>query len=132
MNFDPEQVVADYLRVQTGAAVVSKTPAEHSAPWIRYTLLDASDDGTKAAHLFAVFIQLDVYAGESNVRADVSALARSAREALKVMHKASHSNGGVVVTVTKTRINGFGRFPDADLEPARERYVVGFDCWMHS
>ena len=132
MNFDPEQVIADYLREQTGARVGGSSPTNRDTPWIRYTLLDAADDGTKAAHLFAAFVQLDVYAGADNARATASSLARSAREALKVMHQAAHEDEGVVVVVTKVRINGFGRFPDADLEPARERYVVGFDCWMHS
>lgn len=124
---DPEDVIADYLRMRLGARVGGSSPTNRDTPWIRYFLIDAGDDGTKADHLVEAYLDLHVYAGAANSRGEASLLARSAREALKQINTGPHAGA----TFTGARIRGFRRFPDEDFEPARERYIVTASVWLH-
>lgn len=128
-----EKVVCDYLRdtpavaALIGRRAVGKTPDQTFEPWVRVTLLDATDQpGSRAEHLIEGFVQLDCYASSDNGQPEANLLARTVRAALRDM---PGTRGDAVVTGTK--ITGFARLPDLDFKPARERFVIDAQIWAH-
>ncbi len=127
------QVTIAYLKSvdavqKAGARVLTGTPTNRSAPWIRVTLLaDPPADGGEADHLIAAFMQIDVFAGEGkNTALAVDDLSIAVREALRVMKHAEHA-GAVVTGAESTRAH----MPDTDEEPAMERFQISATVWLH-
>jgi hypothetical protein len=124
-----EAVVTAYLKEKTGERIVGKAPSDRSTPWVRVTLINApSDAKSPVDHLIAFLIQFDCYAGkeEEGAQAEASALVRSVRAALDEM--AGVRSG---VTVTGVRFVSMPRVPDTLIEPARERYILTANIFMH-
>lgn len=135
---EADALIAAWLRehpaiIALDANVAGKLPDSIVKPWIRVTLLDATDDVVSGAeHLIEFFLQLDCYAGKAASDADegqgeASTLARTARAVLKATQ--GTSSGGVVVS--KVTFSGMLRLPDTTMEPARERYVLDVTVSLH-
>lgn len=135
---DSEKVIGAYLRdhpylTALDARVAPRTPSSQVKPWVRVTQLDATDVGG-VERLIDYLIQFDCYAGKAAMdefggQAEASLLARSVRAALK------DARGQILdeeAVVTSVRFEGMPRIPDADFEPARERYVLTAAIHMHS
>lgn len=130
---DVERVLTAYLAAPLavlGVTVVDQTPDATDDPWVRLTLLDAP--AQQPDHLVAAYLQLDVYAGAESgedAHEDASLIARTVRGLLEsdTIARATHSGA----TVTGARVDGYLRLPDAEFEPARERYVLTATIWMH-
>lgn len=131
---DGQKVISKYLRehpavAALGAKVVSKTPTDQSTEWVRVTELDAPQEpGSRADHLVAHFMQFDCYATEKGGLPEAATLARTVRAALVDIGDAQHEGA----VITGARISGYGRFPDGELEPARERYIITATVWAHA
>jgi len=131
-----EKVISDYLREDPGVAalvdrrVVGKTPASTDNPWVRVTELDdRAVGGSRSDHLHEFYFQFDCYAGKDGGQPEANLLKRTVRKALVEMSEADHE-GAVVSGVD---IRGSARLPDDDVdEPARERFVLTANVWMHS
>ncbi|HWC09257.1 MAG TPA: hypothetical protein VG458_09400 [Solirubrobacterales bacterium] len=127
------QVTVAYLNTveavqDANARVLSGTPTKRGDPWLRVTLLaDPSTDGGEADHLIAAFLQIDVFAGESNNTAlAVDNLSIAVREALRVMKHAEHE-GAVVTGAESSRTH----MPETNEEPAMERFQISATIWLH-
>lgn len=128
------QVTVAYLKTvdavrAAGARVLTGTPTNRSAPWLRVTLLaDPPTDGGEADHLIEAFMQVDVFAGEKvNSALAVDDLSIAVREAIRVMKYADHK--GAVVTGSECSRS---YMPDTDEEPAMERFLLSATVWMHA
>jgi hypothetical protein len=124
---DLEPILVAHLKAATGARVVTRTPTDKTAGWVRITQLDGQ--GSYPDHLVDFLVQADCYgtAGTAG-QAEASLLARQVREALADLPGV---HGDAVVT--GTRITGHARIPDTDgFEPARERYIVSASIFAHS
>jgi hypothetical protein len=129
-----EKEVGAYLRthpdvVALQANVSTATPRKFEKPWVRMTLLDApSTPNSTADHLINHLIQFDCYASsiEDGAAVEANLLARSVRAAL---HQMPGVHNGV--TVSSVRFVGMLHLPDADLEPARERYILTAEVIAH-
>lgn len=124
---DIEKVVGKYLRDTFDLRVVGKTPKDTDESWIRLTQLGGGQT-SEADHLVPFLVQLDCYAGTDGGQPEAILLARTAREALRDIHLASHSDG----TVTGSIVVDQARIPDDDFEPARERVAITANVWAHS
>lgn len=125
-----EAVVTAYLKDEMGERIVGKTPSDRSTPWVRVTLLNApSDAKSPVDHLIAFLIQFECYAGkeEDGAQGEASALVLSVRSALDEM-AGVHSGA----TVTGARFVSMPRVPDTSIEPARERFILTANVFMHS
>ncbi len=125
-----EAVVTAYLKEKTGERIVGKTPSDRSTPWVRVTLVNApSDAKSPVDHLIAFLIQFECYAGkeQEDAQKEASALVRAVRSALDEMPGVQ---GGA--TVTGVRFVSMPRVPDTSIEPARERYILTANIFMHS
>lgn len=131
---DAEALIGTYLRqhpdVQAlGARVIGRTPKDTSEPWVRIQQFDNPAVGdSRTEHLIAWFGQFDCYAGKVGGQEEASLLTRTVRGALAVMHEASH-DGAVV---TGVRFVSCPRIPDEDFEPARERYLLSAEVFLHA
>lgn len=123
---DGEKIVAGHLRADPtisglDARVVGKTPGSIVDPWVRVTLLDASDDFQGSIeHLVTYMLQCDCYAGEDGGQPEANTLARTVRASLKAMQGSTTADA----TISAVRFAGMARIPDTDFEPARERVVI--------
>lgn len=125
-----EAVVTAYLKDKTGERIVGKTPSDRSTPWVRVTLLNApSDAKSPVDHLIAFLIQFECYAGseENGGQGEASALVFAIRAALDEM--AGVRSGAAV---TGVRFISMPRVPDTSIEPARERYILTANIFMHA
>lgn len=132
MNADPEVAISSYLRDALDARVSADPPPQRETfedPWVQYVLLDAPSVGA-ADRLVAAFLDLDVYAGSGNDRAEASELARATRRAIVAIRGVVLAEPEPVV-FSKSEIDGYRRLPDEDFEKARERYIVTATIWMH-
>ena len=136
---EADALVAGWLRdhpaiVALDANVAGTLPGTIVKPWIRVTLLDATDDVMSGVeHLIEYFLQLDCYAGKAATDIDegqgeASTLARTARYVLKATQ--GTAAGGVVVS--RVTFSSMLRLPDVTMEPARERYVLDVTVSMHA
>lgn len=134
-----EKVVTGYLNshgdVQALGALASGTvPSNTQSPWIKVTLIDASNEAlSRVEHLITFAFQFDCFAGKDAMedfkgQEEASLLARTVREALFVMPDQSHEE----VVVTQVRFTNMARIPEGDFEQARERYVLDADVLMHA
>lgn len=133
MIIDSEKVLSDYLREHPpiealDARVLGKNPARRDTPWIRVTQLDASAvNASRTDHLVEYFVQADCYAGSEGGQPQANLLARTAREALRVLPAADLDG----VVVTSVEFIGMLRLLDTDFEPARERVMLSALVHMH-
>jgi hypothetical protein len=132
LNVEP--LIGAYLKGVSGvsaleARVVSKTPGTTDKPWVRITLLDASNaTGTRQAeHLVAYYLQLDCYAGSSGGREDAFALAQAVRASLVDLPDLQPLPNAVVTDVAPLSMP---RIPDGDLG-GRERYILDIEIYAH-
>lgn len=136
---DAEALVGGWLRehpdiASMGARVAGRTPSSMTGPWIRVTMLDATDRGSSGTeHLIEYPLQLDCFAGNTamqafNGQAEASLLARRARAILHGL-QGTQDDGVVVTSVT---FGGHFRSPDTTYEPARERVIVTAYVWLHA
>jgi hypothetical protein len=127
-----EKLVSDHLRSYPGvedleARVRGTTPDTLDEPWVRVTMLDASQTDVPD-HLVGFYFQFDCYAGKEGGQPEASLLARTVREALTNL-EGTFTDG----TVSGVRINGQARIPDPDAdEPARERVILTATVYAHS
>lgn len=134
---DGDRIVADHLRDAEGLRVVSTSPTDKTESWVRLNLINAVSVGpSRADHLFNFFMQADCYAGE-DVAGEVHglpearALAKVVRAALVAMPDLDFDDA--VVTAVPPRQCMSRHLPDTDgFEPARERYIVEAQVYMHS
>lgn len=127
---DGEKLLGRYLRDRLeGVRVVAKTPEDTEAsPWIRLTLIDAPSE-LNPDRLAEFYFQLDVYATEEGGHPEANRVAYAVRELLGQEQICGVYDGGVIGAA---RLNGFGRFPDAAFEPARERVTLTTTLWARS
>jgi len=129
---DGERLVSRYLREHAaidalGARVVGKTPDSTSTSWVRVTQLDAGQGPSPSDRLVPFYFQFDCYAGAEGGQPEANTLGRTIRAALTEM-SGTYADG----TVSGAKINGDGRIPDGDFEPARERRVLTATVWAHA
>lgn len=112
-----------------GAEVVSRTPDETAAPWVKVTQLDAPAVGnSRIDHLIAWWGAFDCYAGKDGDQETASTLVRTVRAALRELGDGADSEGAVV---TGVKFESCPRLPDPDLDEM-ERYQLTATLWMHS
>lgn len=131
---DGEAILGRYLREHSavkeiGARVVSETPSDTSAPWVRIVLIgDPSVEGHNFDHLIRWSGDFHCYAGAKGGQGEASLLRRTVRAALKVAPLKQH-DGAII---TKVAFIAGPRLPDKDgFEPARQRYILTATVWMH-
>lgn len=129
-----EAIVGSYLRDHADlkaleARVLGQTPSTTDKPWVRITQHHASNaTGTrKVEHLVAYWLQLDCYAGAKGGQAEAVALNAAVRAALVAITAASLE--GAVATDVEFLSNP--RIPDDAIEPARERFVLDAEIYLH-
>jgi hypothetical protein len=129
-----EAIVGSYLREHADlkalkARVLGQTPSTTDKPWVRITQQDLRNvTGTrKAEHLVAYWLQLDCYAGAKGGQPEAQALNAAVRAALVAITDASLA--GAVATDVEFLSNP--RIADDDFEPARERFVLDAEIYMH-
>lgn len=126
-----EAIVGTILRthpdiVALGANVAGRTPATTTGPWIRVTLMAATDSTVSQLERFVQHIvQLECFAGKTSTddfvgQAEAWHLKSATRAALKGI-EGTTSGGAVFSEVT---FPGDSRVPDTTMEPARERYIL--------
>lgn len=131
---DAEKIVSRYLRVHPdvstlGARIVGKSPDRRDTPWVRITQLDASNEPrSRVEHLISFLLQFDCYAGRDGGQPEASMLARTVRAALHAMPDARHEEA----VVTQVTFTSMIRNPDLDIEPARERVILGAIVRIHA
>lgn len=131
---DPELLLATHLRAQpaiTGITdrIGTRTPPITNEPWIRITLLPVTPaPSSRALHLATALLQVDCYAGHARdgAQEQASILARTVQDAI---HRMPGRHAGAVIASARA---SYRRLPDADLEPARERYIVEAQIVLHS
>jgi hypothetical protein len=125
---DSEKVLSKYLRDQTGARLVGKTPENTDKAWVRLTLLDdPAVEGHRSDHLIEAYVQLDCYAGKDGGQPEANELSLSIRAAL--VDIADHTLEGATASGSAPRRR---RSPDPEFTPARERVIVTARVWLHA
>jgi hypothetical protein len=124
---DVEKVIGKYLRTETGARVVGKTPDDTATAWVRLTLINDRQQHISDRFREA-YVQLDCYAGSSGGQPEAIALGNELRAALVTIANGSHE----AAVVSGARIEGHSRMPDTDFEPARERIMITATVWLHA
>lgn len=133
-----EAIVCDWLRghpdiATLGPNVAGRTPATTTQPWIRVTLIDASDSPLSSLeYLVQYTLQCDCFAGKTSTddhrgQAEAYVLKSMARAVLKAMQ--GETLGGA--TITNVSFVGDTRVPDETMAPARERYILSVAVWAH-
>jgi hypothetical protein len=136
---DIERVVGDHLRDQAeiaafDARVAGQIPRSFTRPWIRLTVLDATDKaavfGVGVEHLISFMLQVDVWAGSTpeHAQAEAGGLARTARAVLCDMR--GQTVDGVVIA--DVRVMSHARIPDEAFDPWRERHILTAEIHAHN
>jgi hypothetical protein len=126
-----EAIVGSILRTHSdiaalGANVAGRTPATTTGPWIRVTLMAATDStSSQIERLVQYVIQLECFAGKAATdsfvgQAEAWGLKAATRAVLKSI-EGTITGGAVITEVT---FLGDSRIPDTTMEPARERYIL--------
>lgn len=137
MRPDIEAIVGSYLRTNpdieaiVGGRVVGRTPADDSEPWVRVFELPSVSPGRSTVdwHV-AYYLQLDCFAGTNarGRRGDSKRLALAVCAAVDAIDEAELSGG----VVSGSKVESCRRLPpDADFDPAMERYMVTATIWAH-
>ena len=133
---DMERISGDYLRANADvttlqARVAGQLPKTFTKPWVRVTMIDATNvtGNQRVEHLVSYLLQFDAYAGAEtdNAQAQAVALARTVRSALIDMQ--DQTLEGAVITAVEVR--NHARLPDLDFDPPRERHVLTVEIWAH-
>jgi hypothetical protein len=137
--FDAAPLVGGWLRdhddlIALDARVaVGELPRTTTRPWVRITELDALPIArTRLDHAIRYAMQFDCYAGEEATaafegRREASLLVRTVRAILRSWEGTTRDEA----VIAAVRILGCPRVPDADYEPARERYALTAEILMH-
>lgn len=126
---DVEKVLTTYLQPKVtplGAKIRGRTPSSSATAWVRLTVLDAP--ASYPDHLVDALVQLDCYAGAGEGgQEEASLLARTVRAALVDAPNNDHDSA----VVTGCAIVGYLRNPDTFFEPARDRFIITAQIWVH-
>jgi hypothetical protein len=138
---DSEGIIGHYLRTHPDvkalkARVLGQTPGktDTTEPWVQVTLLDPQNvtGNSRVEQLVSYYLQLDCYAGggeKVNTSAAAFELADAVRSALlDAIGQVIGADGEAVVT--DVRPVSMPRIPDADFEPARQRYMLDIEVFM--
>lgn len=128
-------VVRSYLLEQdavtalVGSRISHKSPGTFNDQWVRITQLDATNEtgSREVEHLVAYYLQIDSYAGDDNKFTEAFDLAAAVRSALVDITKAD-LDGAVA---TDSGFTSMPSVPDQDLKPARERFILDAEIFMH-
>ena len=134
-----EALVGKWLREHAeiqalDARVAGRTPDTLTLPWVRVTLIAATENFTIGRELMHThFLQLDCYAGKSatdslNGQSEAWTLKATARAVLKAIEGTAPDG----VAVSSVVFNGDSRIPDTTMEPARERYILSVEVMMRA
>jgi len=132
---DAVAIVGGYLRGLkpisdlVGERVSHKSPEDFGEPWVRITQLDARNETPtrKVEHLVSYYLQIDCYAGDDNRFAEASDLAIAVRGALVAITAADLAEA----VATDVGFMSMPSVPDTDLKPARERFILDAEVFMH-
>ncbi|HYJ21629.1 MAG TPA: DUF3168 domain-containing protein [Solirubrobacterales bacterium] len=134
---DAVAIVGDYLREHpdvesmVGGRVSHKSPSEgdFEEPWVRITLLDPQNvtGNSRVEWLVSYYLQIDCYAGSENRFAEAFDLAAAVRAALIALPDADLEDA----VVTDIGFASMPSQPDADLMPARERFILDAEVFAH-
>lgn len=135
MQPDTEKLIGIYLRAQSavtnlvGQRVSGKHPRNTATPWVKVTQIGDTAVTSRPLHLYEVRLQLDCYGGDDDATSheEASELARTVRQELSEAPDSSHT-GAVISHVT---FGPMSRIPDTDFEPARERFVLDANIFIH-
>lgn len=125
---DFEKLVASYLLnypdiTDITTRIGTRTPPNTDQPWVRIRQLGEQPDRTSPA-LFntEAYLQLDCYGSNdrSSAHAEAVLLARLAQAALHTLPRAATLD----CVVSRVYFGSLSHIPDADFEPARERYIL--------
>lgn len=126
---DVEKLLATYLKAETGERVVGEIPSSTGAPWILIRQFDADDRTRPTDRLNCHFLQLDCYPSENGPagQGEASALGIEVRDLLLAM-PTENFTGAVVTSVV---VRGPRRIPDTGFSPARQRYILEAEIYVH-
>lgn len=132
---DIEKLVGSYLRdddnIQAlNARVGGQLPKTFTNPWVRLTLLDATNaTNSEVERLISYLVQADCYAGSDPQvgQAQASQLGITVRAILISAQK--QTLDGAVITAVEIRSHA--RLPDLDFDPPRERVTITAEIWAH-
>jgi hypothetical protein len=127
---DIEALLTTYLKAETGERIVGETPTSTGSPWVKITLIDTDDRTQPTDHLLRYFVQLDCYAGSNGPagQGEAQGIASTVRGMVLGMRTEEFA-GAVVTNVT---VRGPRRLPDPDFNPARQRYILEAEIYVHS
>lgn len=125
---DFEAIVASYLLEYpdiTGITtrIGTRTPPNTDQPWVRIRQLAEQPDRTSPAlHNTEAYMQFDCYGSNdrSSAHQEAVVLARVVQAALHVLPQVTD----VDCVVSRVYFGSLSHVPDADFEPARERYIL--------
>lgn len=126
---DVEALLTTYLKGETGERIVGETPSNTGTPWVRVWLQDVLDRTEPTDHLLMYPVQLDCYAGTPGPAGQGEAfeIASTIRDFLLAMRHEDFTDA----VVTNVRVRGPRRFPDTDFNPARQRYILDAELYVH-
>lgn len=126
---DVEKLLAAYLKTETGERVVGEIPASTGTPWVLVRQLDVDDRTRPTDRLNRHFVQIDCYASVDGPagQGEAQAIAATVREFLLVMPSEEFTDA----VVTSVEVRGPRRIPDTGFSPARQRYILEADIYVH-
>ena len=126
---DVEKLLTTYLKAETGERVVGEIPSSTGTPWVLVRQFDADDRTRPTDRLNCHFIQLDCYASVDGPggQGEASALGIEVRDLLLAMPTEDFT-GAVVTSVV---VRGPRRIPDTGFSPARQRYILEAEIYVH-
>jgi hypothetical protein len=131
VGLNMEALVADWLSehpalAELGVRVAGEIPRSTTGPWIRVTLLSASDHPRIGRDILLEHVlQLECYAGSTAAAAKLAQReAWQVKARARAILKAIEGTARDGVSVPEVRFDGDARIPDTVLEPARERYIL--------
>ena len=126
---DVEKLLTTYLKAETGERVVGEIPSSTGTPWILIRQFDADDRTRPTDRLNCHFLQLDCYASVNGPegQGEAASLAFEVRKALHDM-PVTDFTGAVVTSVV---VRGPRRITDTGFSPARQRYILEAEIYVH-
>ena len=126
---DVEKLLTTYLKAETGERVVGEIPASTGSPWVLVRQIDADDRTKPTDRLNCHFVQLDCYASVDGPagQGEAFALAGEVRDLLFSMTVESFTGA----VVTRVDVRGPRRISDVGFSPARQRYILEADIYVH-
>lgn len=126
---DVEKLLATYLKGETGERIVGEIPSSTGTPWVLVRQHDVDDRTRPTGRLNRHFVQLDCYAGVDGPggQGEAQGIAATVREFLLLMPTEEFTDA----VVTAVEVRGPRRIPDIGFSPARQRYILEADIYVH-